>query len=121
MYATDAAAEYWYNQPQIILALEIRDWINDKVNHPNYDYYLNDGTSRIPRENGDYAFFLWTWGVDDQNAFSGNIRGTYANLSASARQNTILYAPTNKALKSQKRPARAELDSMKKYLRFERK
>lgn len=121
MYATDAAAEYWYKQSPVILALEIRDWINDKVNHPNYDYYLNDGTSRISRENGDYAFFLWTWGVDDQNAFSGNIRGTYANLSASARQNTTLYAPTNKALKSQKRPARVELDSMKKYLRFERK
>ena len=121
MYSTDAAAEYWYSQPPVILALEIRDWINDKVNHPNYDYYLNDGTSRVAREDGDYAFFIWTWGVDDQNEFSGNIRGSYANLSATARQQTVLNAAANKTLKPVKKSPRAELDKMKKNLRIERK
>ena len=121
MYSTDASAEFWYSQPPVILALEIRDWINDKVNHPNYDYYLNDGTSRVAREDGDYAFFIWTWGVDDQNEFSGNIRGSYANLSASARQQTVLNAPANKTLKAVKKSTRAELNKMKKSLRFESK
>lgn len=121
MYSTDAGAEYWYSQPPVILALEIREWINDKVNHPNYDYYLNDGTTRVEREDGDYAFFIWTWGVDDQNEFSGNIRGSYANLSASARQQTVLNTDGNKTLKPAKKSPRAELDKMKKYLRIERK
>jgi hypothetical protein len=121
MYSTDAGAEYWYSMPPVMLALEIRNWINDKVNHPNYDYFLNDGTSRVAREDGDYAFFIWTWGVDDQNEFSGNIRGSYANLSATARQQNVLNAAANKTLKPVKKSPRAELNKMKKYLRIERK
>lgn len=121
MYSTDAAAEDWYAMPPVILAHEIRDWINDKVNHPNYDYFLNDGNYRITRENGSYAFFIWTWGVDDQNEFSGNIRGSYLNLSASAPQQIVINPTDNKSLKPEKKYTRAELNKMRTYLRIERK
>lgn len=117
MYATDSFAEYWYDTPTVLLALAIRDRINDKTNFPNYDYFLNDGTTRIARTNGDYAFFIWTWGVDDTNEFSGNIQGAYANLSSSAQQiKNLTDMSENNDLKPVKKVTRVELNNMKKNL-----
>lgn len=122
LFAKDAEAENLFNNaPPVLLALYIRDRINDKENYPNYDYYLNGGTSREPRSEGDYAFLIWTWGVDDNNEFSGNIRGSYANLSSSARQRTVLQTSENKMLKSIKKVTRDELNQMGKKLYIEKK
>lgn len=118
LYATDASATYWYGTSTVLLALAIRDRINDKVNYPNYDYYLNDGTSYISRTTGDYAFLVWTWGVDDTNEFSGNIQGAYVNLSSSASLvKNIECAPENNELKPVKKMTRSKLNNMKKNLK----
>lgn len=118
LYTFDGSAEALYSSAQIELALVIRNRIEDKTNYPNYDYYLNDGTSRIERTAGDYAFFLWTWGVDDAGNFSGNIRGTYANTSSSVRPFNVLESPANSELKPMKKLTRQQMNEKNKDLRI---
>ena len=119
LYATDSWAEIRYSSAAIELALAIRDRIEDKTNYPNYDYFLNDGTSRIARTSGDYAFFLWTWGVDDAGEFSGNIRETYANTSSSALLMNEVNTSDNKELKPIKKLTRQQLRDNSKNLKIE--
>lgn len=115
LMAKNSAAETYSEYPPVLLACLIRDRINDKEHYPNYDYFLNDGTSRETRSEGDYAFLIWTWGVDDNNEFSGNIRGSYANLSSSVLK-TVSQNHNGNALKSIKKYTRSEIDNLKKYL-----
>lgn len=117
LYSTDQYAEYWHNyigDASVLLALQIRNHIEDKQTYPNYDYYLNGGTTRISRESGDYAFFLWTWGVDDTGEFSGNISSIYANTSSSAKPATAKKAAAKGKVKKMKR---SELNKMMSHLR----
>ncbi len=84
MFAKNASADNYYNNyPYVLMAKAIRDRI-DNPNYPGYDYYLNDGTITESRDASDTSFYVWTWGVDDNGEFSGNIRDSYKNLSSSA-------------------------------------
>lgn len=84
MHATNAIADDMYlNYPYVLLAKAIRDRI-DNPNYPNYDYYLNDGTIPVSRDASETSFYVWTWGVDDNGEFSGNIRDSYKNTMSSA-------------------------------------
>ena len=84
MQATNATADNVYsNYPYVLMAKIIRDRINDP-NYPEYDYYLNDGTITVPRDASETSFYVWTWGVDDNGEFSGNIRDSYKNTTSSA-------------------------------------
>lgn len=117
LYSTDQYAEYWHSyigDATVVLALQIRNHIEDKQTYPNYDYYLNGGTTRISRESGDYAFFLWTWGVDDTGEFSGNINSVYANTSSSAKPAAAKAAAGKGKTRKMKR---SELDKMMSHLR----
>ena len=114
MYATNAEALDCYNvYPYVVLAKMIRDRIEDKVNYPNYDYFLNDGAHSLTRVSSEYAIFFWTWGVDDTGAFSGNIRFGYRNLNASSAPKA---ATANPSLTVEKTFKRSDIENMEKNL-----
>lgn len=119
LMSTNASAESFAKYPGILLALRIRNRIEDKEAYPNYDYYLNDGTSRITKESDDYAFFLWTWGVDDEGAFSGNIHSTYQNTTSSATPPVPYTSSGN--MRSWKEMTRKQLDAFGQDLHVVRK
>lgn len=108
MQATNAAADNVYeNYPYVLMAKVIRDRI-DNPDYPNYDYYLNDGTITEYRDASDTSFYVWTWGVDDNGEFSGNIRDSYKKTSA--------YAPyvlknNDKEISSWHGATRAEIEN----------
>lgn len=84
LQATNSTADNVYNTyPYVLMAKAIRDRF-DNPNYSGYDYYLNDGTITVPRDASEYSFYVWTWGVDDNGEFSGNIRDSYKNTTSSA-------------------------------------
>lgn len=84
LQATNSTADNVYETyPYVLMAKTIRDRI-DNPNYPGYDYYLNDGTITVARDASDTSFYVWTWGVDDNGEFSGNIRDSYKNTTSSA-------------------------------------
>lgn len=117
---TNAAAELWSSVPPIMVAKLIQDQIKDY----KLDYFLNDGLLREPRQKDDYAFLVCTWGVDDQGEFSGNIRGLYANTTATAQERSSTPTnlngnETNKLL--DKKQLHIKFNEMKKHLQIKRK
>lgn len=112
LIATNSYAEAYYSYPDIMLAYFIRERIADP-NYPDYDYSINGGTMRTNRESTDTAFLVWTWGVNDKDEFSGNIRSAYRNLSSSAPLNVDVVNASEEFLRFTK-PTRRELDDMKK-------
>lgn len=118
LFSFDSSAETYSSLPNILLAYYIRDRINDKSHYPNYDYFLNDGVSYEPRSSSDYAFFIWTWGVDDNGLFSGNIRKAYDNTSATANKHAPKKDAPNKNLRPVKKYTRSKLEQIGKNLRF---
>ena len=112
LIATNSYAEAYYSYPDIMLAYFIRERIADP-NYPDYDYSINGGTMRTNRESTDTAFLVWTWGVNDKDEFSGNIRSAYRNLSSSAPLNVDVVNASEEFPRFTK-PTRRELDDMKK-------
>lgn len=124
LLAVNESADFFNIFPSILLAKEINEWINDKVNHPNYDYYLNDGTTNYTKESDEYSFLIWTWGVDDNNEFSGNISKAYASTGSNAKtkKNVKFIAPQGASkAKSFKKPKTAEIEKFAKGLRVMRR
>ena len=121
LWDDNIGAEIKYSSYSTIdLALAIRNRIEDKTNYPNYDYFLNDGTSRLTRYSDDYAFFLWTWGVDDNGEFSGNIRSTYSNTSSSSRLKNSSKTLSNKGqiIKTKKELTRKQMEERNKHMKI---
>lgn len=84
LHATNSTADNVYEKyPYVLMAKTIRDRI-DNPNYPGYDYYLNDGTITVTRDASETSFYVWTWGVDDNGEFSGNIRDSYKKTTSSA-------------------------------------
>lgn len=91
LYATGSGAYNYHSMPDIYLAYSIRYRIE---NNENYDYSINERSVSIDRESGDNYFFVWTWGVDDNGDFSGNISTSYKRVSSSvAKANNKAKAP----------------------------
>lgn len=84
LQATNSTADNVYETyPYVLMAKAIRDRF-DNPNYPEYDYYLNDGTVTVFRDASETSFYVWTWGVDDNGEFSGNICDSYKNTTSSA-------------------------------------
>ncbi len=116
MIANNSTANSLYEYADILLAYLIRDRINDP-DYPNYDYSINGGTIRYERTSTDTSFLVWTWGVNDNGEFSGNIRRSYRNLSSGAvpskmESNTMEPFHLNKSL------TRDQMNELKKDIRL---
>lgn len=124
MLAVNESAEFFNIFPSILLAKEINEWINDKAGHPNYDYYLNDGVTNYTKESDEYSFLIWTWGVDDNNAFSGNVCKSYASTGSNAKsKKSVKFVAPQGAMKAKpfKKPKKADIEKFAKGLRIMRR
>lgn len=102
-------AEYFNSAPNVILA----KILNDNLDNESL-YAVNDKTYSYKRESDEYAFIAWTWGVNDKDEFSGNIRKAYLNTSSSAKPlKTNISNSTQKEYKYTK----SQISELKKNLR----
>lgn len=107
--AINSDATTCYNYADIMLAYIIRDRIGNP-NYPGYDYSINAGSMRTARETTDNAFFICTWGVNDKDEFSGNIRSSYRNISSNVAPS---YTNKEKNFGKLVKPTRRELNALK--------
>lgn len=84
---TGSNADLLYSFPNVLLAKLIRDMQNESE-VSGFDYYLNDGTVSEPRNASEESLFVYTWGVDDNNEYSGNISYSYKNTNYYAYPST---------------------------------
>jgi len=102
LHSTGDKAYYIANHyNDAMLAHAIKDCIEKDE---DYEYHINDMAYQTERDSEDKYFFVWTWGVNDVNEFSGNIRWAWKDLSST------MNAPQNRVVKKVGRSKMKEIE-----------